>query len=192
MVERVRGDIAYTAAFMLLMSLVTVFYVPLAVPVMVEGLETDAWTLARPLIVMVLIPLVVGVGVQSISVAAALRLHLLVKKITAVVTLIMLILYMAVYGEGFLEAVGSFAIGAQLLFYTAVILISILFARGLEPEQQGVLSLGMCTRNLGAAFAPLYALATVDERAIIMVALGVPLQVVAAYVLASWYGRRTG
>ena len=190
MVERAGGDIGYTASFMLLMSLLTVLYMPLAVPLMVEGLETDAWTIARPLIVMVLIPFVVGMLIQNASAAYALRLHPLVKKTTGAVTLIMLVLCIVVYGEGFLEAVGSFAVAAQLLFYAAVILVSILFARGLQPEHRSVLSLGMCTRNLGAAFAPLYALGTIDERAIIMVALGVPLQVLAAFLLASGYRHR--
>lgn len=48
----------------------------------------------------------------------------------------------------------------------------------------------MCTRNLGAAFAPLFAVAGVDERAIVMVALGVPLQTIAAFVAARVFGGR--
>ena len=47
-----------------------------------------------------------------------------------------------------------------------------------------MLSLGVCTRNLGAAFAPLFAVSGGDERAIVMVAFGVPLQTIAAIVAA--------
>jgi BASS family bile acid:Na+ symporter len=61
-------------------------------------------------------------------------------------------------------------------------------AFGLPQAQKSVLSLGVCTRNLGAAFAPLFAVSGVDERAIVMVALGVPLQTIAAVVAARVFG----
>src|SRR5512137_1470848 len=62
MVDKARGDLAYAGAFMLLASLVTVGYMPLAVPVMVKGLTTDAWTIAKPLLFFVLAPLAIGMA----------------------------------------------------------------------------------------------------------------------------------
>ena len=38
-VERAKGDLGYTAAFMLLTSIATIVVVPLAVPLMIEGLD---------------------------------------------------------------------------------------------------------------------------------------------------------
>ncbi|MCG6860749.1 MAG: hypothetical protein LJE70_05655 [Chromatiaceae bacterium] len=60
----------------------------------------------------------------------------------------------------------------------------------LPQEQQSVLALGVCTRNLGAAFAPLYSVATIDERAIVTVALGVPLQTICAEPTSLSFGHR--
>ena len=51
------------------------------------------------------------------------------------------------------------------------------------------MSLGMATRNLGAAFAPLFAVRGVDQRAIVMVALGVIMQVTFSFGAATFYGR---
>jgi len=48
----------------------------------------------------------------------------------------------------------------------------------------------MSTRNLGAAFAPLFAIADVDQRAIVMVALGVPMQTIFSLLAARWFARR--
>jgi BASS family bile acid:Na+ symporter len=45
---------------------------------------------------------------------------------------------------------------------------------GLQYDQKVVLSTGMATRNLGAALAPLMAAANMDQRAIVMVVLGLP------------------
>lgn len=60
---------------------------------------------------------------------------------------------------------------------------------GLPPGQKSVISLGMATRNLGAAFAPLFAIPHVDHRAIVMVALGVPMQTIFSLLTAIWLGR---
>ena len=44
----------------------------------------------------------------------------------------------------------------------------------LAQNQKSVLALGMATRNIGAALAPLFGVAEVDQRAIVMVAAGSP------------------
>jgi len=125
MVERARGDMGSAAAFMILASIVTVVYMPIAVPVMVTGLSTDAWTIAKPLL--------------FFSVATA-----------------------ASYGLSF----------------------------GLPRSQKSVLALGMSTRNLGAALAPLFAVQALDQRAIVMVALGVPMQRIFSLLAARWFRKQ--
>ena len=52
-----------------------------------------------------------------------------------------------------------------------------------------MLSLGMCTRNTGAALALLFAAPDVDQRAIVMVAFGVLMQAMSSFVAASYFGR---
>jgi bile acid:Na+ symporter, BASS family len=47
----------------------------------------------------------------------------------------------------------------------------------------------MATRNLGAAFAPLFAVADADQRAIVMVALGVPMQTMFSLLASGWLSR---
>ena len=49
----------------------------------------------------------------------------------------------------------------------------------------------MTTRNLGAAFAPLFAISGMDRRAIVMVALAVPMQTIFALLAARWFGKQT-
>ena len=71
MVDRARGDSAYAGAFTLLASVVTVAYMPLAVPVMVTGLTEDAWTIAKPLLFFVLAPTAIGMAIQRNSASLA-------------------------------------------------------------------------------------------------------------------------
>ncbi len=190
MVERARGDMGYTASFMLLASVGTVAYMPLVVPVLVEGLSVSAWSIAKPLLSVVLVPLVVGMAILRAAPATAARLHPIVKKTTGVATIVMLGLCVVIYGKAFIGSAGSFATLTQVIFYAVVTAGAYALAFGLPQAQKSVLSLGVCTRNLGAAFAPLFAVSGVDERAIVMVALGVPLQTIAAIVAASVYRRR--
>lgn len=191
MVDRAKGDLGYAAAFMLLAAVVTVAAMPFAVPHLVAGLSTDAWTIAKPLVSFLLVPLLVGLALQRHAASAAARLEPWIKKLTGLDTVAMLVLCIVVYGEGFLSLMGSYAIGAQLVFFSAATVLPYVFGFGLAREQRIVVSLGMATRNLGAAFAPLFAVPGVDHRAIVMVALGVIMQASFSFAAATFYGRHT-
>src|SRR5512135_228604 len=190
MVDKAHGDLAYAAAFMLLALVVTVVYMPLAVPLMVKGFTADAWTIAKPLLFFIMVPLVIGIAIQRAQAPVAARVEPIVKKITGIDTILMLLLCAVVYGKGFIGAIGTYAIGTQILFFSVATAASYCFSPGLKQGQKSVLSLGMSTRNLGAAFAPLFAAASVDQRAIVMVALGVPMQTIFSLLAARWFARR--
>ncbi|HWS75154.1 MAG TPA: bile acid:sodium symporter [Quisquiliibacterium sp.] len=189
-VDRARGDLGYTASFMLLASVGMVAFMPFAVPLLVEGLSVSAWVIAKPLLAVVLAPLAVGMATLRRAPDFAARVQPVVKKITGLATIAMLGLCLLIYGGAFIGSAGSYAALTQVLFYAAVTAGSYALAFGLPQNQKSVLSLGVCTRNLGAAFAPLFAVAGVDERAIVMVALGVPLQTIAAIVAARVFAGR--
>ena len=170
MVEKARGDLAYAASLMLLASVVTVVYMPLAVPVMVKGFTADAWTIAKPLLLFLMVPLAIGIVIQRASESVTARLEPIVKKTTGINTILMLALCVVVYGKDFISAVGSYAFGTQILFFLVATAATYGLSFGLPQAQKSVLALGMSTRNLGAAFAPLFAVADIDQRAIVMVA----------------------
>ena len=62
------------------------------------------------------------------------------------------------------------------------------FGFGLKYEQKVVLSIGMSTRNLGAAIAPLLSLAAINQGAIVMVVLDLPIMVLFAWLSVKWFG----
>jgi bile acid:Na+ symporter, BASS family len=190
MVDKARGDMGSTAAFMLLASVTTVVYMPLAVPVLVKGFSAGAWTIAKPLLFFLLVPLAIGVAIQSRSASVASKLQPIVKKVTGIDAVLMLALCVVIYGKSFVGLVGSYAIGVEILFFSVAAVGPYLLSFGLPPGQKIVLSLGMCTRNVGAALAPLFAVSDVDQRAIVMVAFGVLMQAAFSFAAASYFGRR--
>ncbi len=190
MVQRARGDLDYAAAFMLLAFCLTVVYLPLALPYFVNGLSASPWEIARPLLLYLLIPMAVGAAIQATSEASAKYLQPYVRRITIVATLLTLVFCLICYGREFVGAVGTFAIGAQIIFFAVATSASYFLSGALPERERSVLALGMSTRNLGAAFAPLVAIANIDQRAIAMVALGVPLQIIVSLLAARWIGVR--
>ena len=142
------------------------------------------------LLFFLLVPLAIGVAIQFRSASVASRLEPIVKKVTGIDTLLMLGLCVVIYGKAFLGLVGSYAIGVQILFYSVAAVVPYLLSFGLPQGQKIVLSLGMGTRNIGAALAPLFAVPDVDQRAIVMVAFGVLMQAIFSISAASYFGRR--
>jgi BASS family bile acid:Na+ symporter len=124
--------------------------------------------------------------------ALAAWLQPLVKKITGIATIVMLAAMLLLYGRGFLGSAGSYAT-ATLLGYLAVVTVaSYGLAFGLSPGQKSVLSLGVCTRNAGAALAALGAVPDVDPRAIIVAVLVVPIMIIVSLPAARWFAGRSG
>ena len=70
--SRARGDMTFTGAYILLGTILTVVLMPVMAPLLIQGLTLSAWPLARPLIVLVLIPLLVGVALRFYQPAVAL------------------------------------------------------------------------------------------------------------------------
>ena len=189
-VERAKGDVGYTAAFMLLTSIATIIVMPFAVPLMIEGLTVKAWTIAEPLVLVALLPLAIGMVLRHVSTVLAMRLQPLVKRASSLATVAVLVTCVVVFGRGLISEAGSLVVAAQLIYFAAITALPYWIGCGLPHEQKIVLSCGMATRNLGVALAPLFSLADVDQRAIVMVVLGLPITV--AFALgASWLFRPT-
>jgi BASS family bile acid:Na+ symporter len=192
MADKARGDLNYAASFMLLASAGTVIYMPIMVPLMVKGLTVSAWTVAKPLLILVLIPLVIGVVIQMRSAPTASRIQPFVKKGTGVDTLLMVILIIILFGKGFIGSIGTYAIGTQLIFFTVITAASYAFGFGMPARQKSILSLGICTRNCGSALAPLFVVPDADQNAIVMVSLGIPMMMIFSLIAARVFSARAG
>lgn len=177
------GDLAYTAAFLLIGALGTVAFMPVALPLLAPDLKVHAWTVARPLVLLLALPFALGLTLRAWRPSVAARLQPLIKLLANVATLLLLVLVLVLYYEGFIGALGSYAIGTQLLFAVSITVAAHAMGWRLKREQRIVVSLGVCTRNLGAAFAPLLAVSS-DPRTTVMVALGVPITLIVSYAAA--------
>jgi hypothetical protein len=132
------------------------------------------------------------VGIQVPWPSFASRIQPFVKKFTGLDTVLMLILVLIIYGKGFLSSIGSYAIGTQAVFFLLITGGSYALGFGMPPSQKSVMSLGLCTRNCGSALAPLFVAADVDQSAIVMVSLGIPMMFISALIAARVFAGRAG
>jgi len=191
-VRKARGDVAFAAALLLLTAIGTVVLMPLILPLTIKGLTVSAGAIAKPLVTLVLTPLLIGIVIRVYAAKAADKLFPAIKKIAGLFTLLVLVFVLALYGKKMLDSLGSFAIGAQLLFLGGMALLSYLIGFGLRQDQRSIMALGMGTRNIAAVFTVLIAIPNPDPRLVVMVILVVPLSVIVAFVAARVFARLAG
>jgi bile acid:Na+ symporter, BASS family len=191
-VRKARGDVAFAAALLLLTAVGTVVLMPLMLPLMIKGLTVSAWAIAKPLLTLVLTPLLIGIALRVYAAPVADKLFPVVKRIAGLFTVLVLALVLVLYGKAMLDSMGSFAIGTQLLFLGGMALVSYQVGFGLQQKQRSIVALGMGTRNIAAVFAVLMAIPNPDPRLVVMVVLVVPLSVIVAFVAALVFAKQAG
>ena len=185
LMQRAGAGPGHTAAFMMLATVATVVILPLAAPILIGGVAASPVVIARPLVLFVLLPLLIGVITRRLNQNLAERSLTAVTLITNVAGIVLLLAIVPLYGPGMVNAIGSFAIAMQLVFIGLVTLLAHLAGAGLSESAQTAITLGMCSRNLGAALASLAQIEP-DPRAMVMIAIAMPVTLACSMVAARW------
>lgn len=175
---KARGDMTFTGAYILLTTIVTVILMPVMSPMLIKGLTMSAWALAKPLILLVLIPLLIGVALKHYKAQVADKIFPVVKKIGGVFLLICLAMVIWLYGKQMLETVGSLATGAWVVFMVVMAVLPYVFGFGLKQSQRSVLAIGQSSRNISAGFVAFFGITDPPAGMFVMVVLVVPLHVI--------------
>jgi len=178
LVDKAKGDLGFTAAFMLLASVGTVVFMPLTVPLLTEGLSASPWAIAKPLLLVVLLPMAIGMIIRRQADAIASKMLPFVKKLAGIAGLLWAVLCLIIYGKALLGVAGSFAVASELVFFGIIFFGVYWLGFGLPYEQKIVLSIGVTTRNLGACLTPLLSVPDMDQRATLMIVLALPIMVI--------------
>jgi predicted Na+-dependent transporter len=150
--EFARGDLGYSVALMILLTVGSVVFLPLALPVLIPGLKANAWVIARPLLVLMMLPLGLGLILKKFFDRASAVLHRISEKLLQVSLLLLLVFLIGLNLQAIADTVGSGAIAAALLFVSLTFLGGY-FLGGKDLRQKSVLGLGTGQRNVAAALA---------------------------------------
>ncbi len=148
--EMGRGDFAYSVGLMLLLTLGSVIFMPIILPLLLPGLAANPWSIARPLLITMMLPLAIAMGVRHRSERWANRL-LPAFRIAANVSLLTTIALLIGLNWG--GMLGTFGSGAAL---TAMLFVSLCLVAGYalggpSSSTRSVLGLGTGQRNIAAA-----------------------------------------
>jgi len=186
LVETARGNLASAAALMALLTAGTILFMPFALPLMISGLSADPWSIARPLLMLIIAPLVAGMVVKSCTASFAVRASSLLAMLGNASLLLLFVLLVALNLRELFGVIGSGAILATLVFFTALFTLGWL----LGGAHRGVLSLATTARNFGAALAP--AENCFDDPSVtVMIVLGAIVCLVVSFLAAGWVRRRS-
>jgi BASS family bile acid:Na+ symporter len=193
MVGKARGDTAFAGALIPLVAVGTVVLMPLMAPLLVKGVTISTWSLAKPLILTILLPLIIGAAIRHYADTAATRMFPVIKGLAFISTLLTTVWCLAIYGRAMLDTAGELALLSSTLFMVGMGLITYNFSFGLKQNQRSIMALGLSTLNGAALFAATRAIPNADSRigalTIIWIVWSIPLAAIGAKIFAKLAGK---
>jgi BASS family bile acid:Na+ symporter len=190
MVGKARGDMGFAGALIPLVAVGTVVLMPLMAPLLIKGVTISTWSLAKPLLLTILLPLLIGATIRHYADTAATRIFPVVKGLALISTLLTIAWCLVIYGRGMLNTAGSFALLSMTLFMVGMGLITYRFGFGMKQNQRSVMGLGMGTRNVAAVLAAALAIPNADARIVVMTVMWTLWSVVLAAIGAQVFARQ--
>ena len=190
LVRNAQADVNFSAAFMPLTMVATVVLMPLFVPFMMPGLALSIWALAKPLLFLILLPMIVGILIRIYSTRVADKIFPAIKMTAGITTVLSLASVLLIYFPEFIKVLGSYAILGQLLLAIGILLMAYFVGFGLKKNQRSAMALGMSSRNVSAMFAVYIVLPTPDPYLLVMILLSGPIPALTAYFVARYLGKK--
>ena len=192
MVGRARGDMGFAGALIPLVAIGTVLLMPLMAPLLIQGVTISTWALAKPLLLTILLPLVIGAAIRQYAGNGATKIFPAVKGLALLSTVLTILWCLVIYGRGMLNTAGEFALLSMTLFMVGMGFVAYLIGFGMKQNQRSVMALGMGTRNVAAVLAAALAIPNADPRIVVMVVMWTLWSVVLAAIGAKISAKLAG
>lgn len=142
-------DVALGASTMLLLMVLTVPYVPLVLPRLMEGMPVDAWAIGRTLLLQMILPIVAGMLVARIAPALGARAQPFLATVGGTTLYVVIAATLVGYWPSIRDTAGTGAILAAVVFVAGAFGIGYLAGYGAD-HLEDVGALGTAQRNTAA------------------------------------------
>ena len=129
---------------MLLLMMVTIFYIPLILPHLLPGASVSSWEIAKSLIHSMLIPLVIGLAFKARFSDSAVRVVPVFAKLTNLIVLILIVDLAYLYTEVIIASASALLV--ILLFFLGTMGIGF-FSGGTNRDARIIFAIGTGLRN---------------------------------------------
>ena len=185
--QNAEEDVAFAAAILVLLLVVTIVYMPLVVPFLTEGAPVSAWSIARPLLLTMLLPMIVGFVAKRFF-PGWMQSFLPYVGMVANIALWSMITLTVVTNLGeVLSVFGTGAIFASILLIAGAFIIGYL-AGTFDKAEKLVLGFGTAQRNFGAA--TVVAVLAFDDSRVLVMTVVISTVAIALIPISSIFGKR--
>ena len=148
--ELSKGNMPFAVGLMVVLMVITVGYMPIVLPRLLDGVAVNPANIARSLILMMLLPLAAGLALRAWQPSTAARLRSIVAPISSISMIFVVTLTTAAHFKSMVSILGSFGIVAAVVFVAISLAVGWLLG-GPGVQTQSVLALGTAQRNTAAA-----------------------------------------
>ena len=147
-VETAKGRVGGAVGLMLLLLIVTIFFMPIVVPLIVSDASVSSWNIAKSLIFSMLIPLVLALFVKARFSDIAVRIQPFAAKLTNITIVVLVIIVVYLYAKVIVS--NARVLPIILLFFLGAMAIGY-FTGGKNRNARIILSVGTGLRNPSVA-----------------------------------------
>jgi BASS family bile acid:Na+ symporter len=145
-----KSNLAFAVGLMVMLMVLTVAYMPLVLPLLLEGVSVDPIKIARSLLLLMLLPLGIGLAVKARMGSVADRIRAPLNSISSLSLVLLIVLLLVTNIRNVIGLFGTRGILASILFLLVGAGIGWLLG-GPAFGTKGVLALGTAQRNIAAA-----------------------------------------
>lgn len=144
------GDVAVAVGLMVVLMVATVIFLPLVLPWLLDGVSIGAWSIAKSLIVLMLVPLSIALAVRANWPDLATEYQPVLAKTSTVAVIVLVVVGLGLNVDNALDLVGTR--GFIAIVGLVVVSCAVGWAvGGRDPGTRSVVALGTGQRNLSAA-----------------------------------------
>jgi len=148
--QMAKGDVALSVGLMTMLMVLTVVYMPLALPLFLSDVEVSAWDIASSLITMMLLPLGIGLLMKARWPGTADTLQPHMSQASTFAILFLVVGGVILSWSDIVDLVGTGGLLAAVVFLLVALVLGYV-SGGSDPATRSVLGLGTAQRNLSAA-----------------------------------------
>ena len=183
------GNLAFSVGLMVLLMVLTVGYMPVVMPLMLQGVSVDPTKIARSLVLLMLLPLFFGLAVRARAATLAGRAATLLNRVSSASLALLMVLLVVTNVRNIVNLFGTRAIVASVVFLLVGVAVGWLLG-GSTRDMKSVLALGTAQRNIAAALV-VAGQNFEDPTVVVMVAVVAIVGLVLLMPLARQLGKST-
>lgn len=148
--QMAKGNVAFSVGMMTMLMVLTVAYMPLALPLFLSDVEVSAWDIANSLITTMLLPLAIGLLMKARWPGTADTLQPHMSQASTFAILFLVVGGVILAWSDIVDLVGTGGLLAAVVFLLVALGLGYV-SGGSDPATRSVLGLGTAQRNLSAA-----------------------------------------